>query len=91
MPIARKNVPSCEFLINESKCDRKHGFSNLIIVINKIVSVQTYFSTILCRAVFECFTLEERVGLKSFFVPPWKSHLKIWVATIKLMETINQN
>lgn len=27
----------CEFLINESKCDRKHGFSNLIIAINKIV------------------------------------------------------
>ena len=28
---------SCEFLINVSKCDRKHGFSNLIIAINKIV------------------------------------------------------
>ena len=33
----KKTAHSCEFLINESKCDRKHGFSNLIIVINKIV------------------------------------------------------
>ena len=38
----KKIVPSCEFLINESKCDRKHGFSNLIIVINKIVKASRH-------------------------------------------------